>query len=351
MKIYIFCDDPGAANYMSCLPQICIDKAFKITILLTSWDLADYFIDFSSFIKVGRTNSLLNGLRIENPKEDYLLFAGTSEDINFISKIINHSKTYRQLCYCFIDSSVNYEYRFSSCITTSRKHKPDFIVVPDIYTGRCFEKLGFEKQKIQLFSPWWKTDSKRENVKEIKKKWVNNNKKYQVLVASELSSGLGPNCRYQLHDGYKIFGSGKHKGRTEIVIEEILVGLESIRSNVNLSLRPHPKQTRSSLKGLDCFFDVYLDCPRHQIELNNYDLIIGLSSTILFEAASLNIPVLSILPAVCERNWLGFWENHIKTVHTRSDVKAILSNPPIWGQLKNQINHNVTEEIYDQFEL
>ena len=351
MKIYIFCDDPGAANYMSSLPQICIDKAFSFTILLTSWDLADYFIDFSSFIKVGCTDALLNRLRIENPKKDYLLFAGTSEDINFINKIINHSKTYRQICYCFIDSSVNYEYRFNSCITTSKKHKPDFIVVPDHFTGKCFEKLGFEKQKIQLFSPWWKTYSKRENILEMKKKREKNNKKYQVLVASELSSGLGPSCRYQLHEGYKIFGSGKHKGRTEIVIEEILVGLERIRSKVDLSLSLHPIQTRSSLKGFDSLFDVYLDCPRQQIELTDDDLIIGLSSTILFEAAYLNIPVLSILPAVCERKWLGAWENYIKTVHTRGDIKTILSNPPIWGQLKYQMNHNVTEETYDQFEL
>jgi hypothetical protein len=164
------------------------------------------------------------------------------------------------------------------------------------------------------------------------------NRKMVVFVA-EISAGLGPQ-QYQRSESYTLRGLGRSDNRTDIVLEEVLSAIAVLPERPYFVLRLHPKNLRDDFSG----FDGKVDCIS-QTEVAREvafvaDLVVGMTSHMLIEAALLGRPTLSVLPREEEREWLpAIASGLIRCATTRegvqSSVEALLG--PTWRVMSEEV--------------
>ena len=147
-----------------------------------------------------------------------------------------------------------------------------------------------------------------------------------AVFVSELSTGLGGEARYRRSPGYSLHGEGTSDRRTDIVAQEAVRALQQA-GPVWTVLRLHPKQDRASEAGLAALFDQVSQTEPALDLCLAADLVCGMTSVLLIEAAALGLPVLSIVPQAEEREWLGDAGEAIPSVSTRAVLEGWLAGP------------------------
>lgn len=137
----------------------------------------------------------------------------------------------------------------------------------------------------------------------------------------------------QRDDRYRLDGWSRPLGRTETVLEELILALEArakagdeSRDSVRLVIRPHPKCPPTQ-------FDAYRERV-HAIDATDTSwrailaahAVVGLTSAALDESVVLERPTLSIVPVPEESAWLRSAEHGlIPSVSTRVELRAAIA--------------------------
>ena len=103
---------------------------------------------------------------------------------------------------------------------------------------------------------------------------------------------------------YLLEGRRTDDHRTSIILEEVLDALSESRSSVHFLLRLHPKNTLEEFGSLLKEAD-QISVDGDPLELLFFsDLVIGMTTSLVQEAALMRKQVLSVLPLPEEKQWL-----------------------------------------------
>ncbi|HAD88378.1 MAG TPA: hypothetical protein DCG48_13540, partial [Rhodospirillaceae bacterium] len=144
-----------------------------------------------------------------------------------------------------------------------------------------------------------------------------------ILFLTELSDGLDP-AQFRRTPEYSLTGRGDTDGRTEIVLEEVLDAAASL-PKTKVALRLHPKTPPDLYAGYKGEIAAISSGTIPHPALLAADLVVGLSTALLTEAALMGCPVLSVLPRAAEAAWLSGGPGLVPFVTTRDDLRRTLA--------------------------
>lgn len=363
LNVILFAEDPGAVNYIS--PLVLALMRTEHSILLLSAGVATELFQSKGINSQAVTNND-EAVRLFLDTAPDLLVVGTSENLDSPAfDLISAAKEIECVSIGVVDFYANAAYRFRGRTNHPLTFAPDWLIVPDEFTAKEYEALGFLKQKIFVaghphYDDLIKTKEKleREGRDALRAKLFPNALADQMIIvfASELSTGLNAE-QYQSSSDYTLAGRGSAVGRTEIVVEELLDSINRLIDHgfkkPYIVLRRHPKETLSDLSDYTHEFNLVSQGGNPLELIYAADIVVGMSSMLLAEAYVLGVPVLSILPREIEQEWLPLTVRHDILCATQRDkintyLSKLLGNPPInFPEKKYQAFSQTTPSILD----
>ena len=331
IDVLIFVEDPGAANYVAQLPATFAERGW-CTRLLADGYAKDYLLQRGVYLEVAQhpaaAKQILASVR---PR---LLIIGTSENEDTLGlKLVAEARSAGIESVGVVDAPANAEYRFRGRSADSLAYAPDWLLVPDEWTKAAYVTLGYPIERVVVcghprYDEVRATGARlaEENRDALRRRLLPGatGDRRVVVFATEVSTGLNPQ-QYQYSSEYTLTGRGKSTGRTEIVLEEFLDAIQLVRPRPYLVLRLHPKNTQDDFMAYLGEFDL-VSSDGSPLELIYVaDLVVGLTSMLLLEAALLGRPTLSVVPRTVEMEWLP--SIHIGAtacVTTREQLRFIL---------------------------
>ena len=323
----MFAEDPGAANYVANLPAALHDLGLS-TRLLTVGAATDYLAQRSIASEPVLSPSFF-GLQPSS-----LLVVGTSENPDSYGlQLIDEWRQAGGRSVGVVDAYANATHRFRGRTQYPLAHAPDWLIVPDVWTQEAFVELGYDSSRIAICGhPHY--DAVREAGKgfektgrtNLRRKWLSDARPEQtaIVFVAEVSTGLEP-MQFQRSSKYSLHGTGQSNARTDVVLEEFLLAAAQISPAPYLVLRLHPKNTHEEFAAYEADFDLVSSGGVPLELIYAADLVVGMSSMLLLEAALLHRPTLSILPRVLEKDWLPTTRTGITPCATdRAAVQTLL---------------------------
>jgi hypothetical protein len=326
MRVLCVIEDPGAANGM-----VGLDAA------LAARDIR--FDLYATGAALGYAPGIGLAVHDINTFPDPLpagcaLLVGTSENPDsVIFDLISVAKSDRIPCFGFVDGPANAQHRFRGRTNAPLAHAPDILLVSDTAARDAFIGLGMAADSVLCVGhPHMdrvrdrKAQLDREGRAAVRTRLFPDlaAQTRLCLFAAETSDGLDP-AEFQRSDAYTLTGRGESNGRTEICLEEVIDALGILKEPSTLVLRLHPKNTPEQFapyrddvaalsRGGDPLEAVY-----------TADLVIGMTSVLLFEAAVMGRPTLAVTPRASERMWLSsIGLGLTPQVCTRTDLRDTL---------------------------
>lgn len=151
--------------------------------------------------------------------------------------------------------------------------------------------------------------------------------KIVLAFLTEISDGLDRADFVRCAD-YTLAGSGYSDKRTHVVLDELLLALTNGgRAAIHLVLRLHPKEEPSDYAAYHEKVD-QVSCDEDPLEIVGLaDIVVGMTTNLLSEAALMGAPVLSIVPRPCEQQWLAqMTDPPIPVVWTEAGLRLELHN-------------------------
>ena len=162
--------------------------------------------------------------------------------------------------------------------------------------------------------------------------------KKKIAFLGELSGGVD-NEEFLKTNEYSLQGYSDSKKRTEIVFEEFLTALKDFREEVEIYLRLHPKEKKSSYKKYFGYIDQFSFKENSIKFVNRMDLIVGMTTNLISEARVLGKECLSILPRDSEINWINSdIQPFIKIARDKKDITKFFQN---FFSQKHSFNNDV----------
>jgi hypothetical protein len=301
-KVLVFVEDPGAANYA--LPLLApLDAA-----LWTAPALLPYLE-----ARGVHPAQVIEGPTADLPPETELLLVGTSENLQTAAHdLVRQAKARGIPSVGMIDFPANAAARFRGETRDPLAHAPEWLLVTDDGTARHYEELGFPADKIgRVGHPHFDTvlalreKLEQEGVAAVRRRLLPEVPDGQKLVVflSEISGGLDPE-QYRWSPEYTLDGRGGRDDRTGIVIEAFLDVSATLSPRPYRLLRLHPKNTCEEFGALLDEFDGISQAGTPLEMVFACDLVCGMTTMLLYEAALLGRPTLAILPRAVEGAWL-----------------------------------------------
>mgnify|MGYP001277211172 CR=1 FL=1 len=331
VDILIYAEDPGAANYVAGLPAALAELGLK-TCLVADGHAYPYLVGRGIRPEtVGCSETAGELLGRLKPR---LLCVGTSENPDtFGFDLIASAKRKGIKTIGVIDAYGNADYRFRGKTDDPLAYATEWLAVPDPWTEAVYTSLGFPAQRIAVCGhPHYDHVLKevarlaREDRRRLRKRMFTAKRADDpvVVFVSEISTGLNPG-RYSYSGDYTLHGRGVSRGRTEIVIEEFLDALAFSGQGTYRVLRMHPKNTREELAS---FLNDFQQISQNDAVLELVyasDLVVGMTSMLLMEAAVMGRRTLSVVPRREEGESLPTIRAGITPcVWTRETLRAIL---------------------------
>lgn len=326
--VLVFVEDPGAANYAMHLPEG-LAKTGITTRMFADGHAKTYLAERGMPAEpVPEGKGAVDILGSVRPR---LLMTGTSENTASMGlELIARSRDAGIVSIGLIDAPGNALYRFRGTTDESTAYAPDWLLVPDDATLRQYAAAGFRQDRIvPCGHPHY------DHIRETGKRLAGMDRQTLrsgcvpdvpsgrriVTFVSEISGGLNAE-QFQLSPDHTLFGVSGKRGRTEIVIEEFLRAVDSLSERPYLVLRLHPKNTTAELEDYLGSFD-HVSMGGSPIDLVYVsDLVVGMTSMLLMEAAILGVPTLSIVPRESEKASLPTIESGITPCVTTRDPLA-----------------------------
>lgn len=319
--ILLFVEDPGAANMMLDLPAAIAARGRR-AILLAAGHAMRYLTNRNVVFRPVPVDADAGAL-LEEIRPG-IIATGTSENPDSIGLLLNDAARKKQLpSVGLVDMAANAAGRFRGRTDCPLAHAPNELVVPDGATCDAFIKLGFPPNRIVVLGhpAYDRARCRRQEFEAGTQRYPRNRPRW-VFVAEGYDL-LTPAASLRSAD-YALHGRGNTDWRTGIVLEEILDAIAQFSPKPEIIVRLHPKSVREDFAqwANEISFDDAADpfpC------LWQADVVLGMSSMLLVEAAILGRPVLAILPRPEEREWLGHLAN--------GDVPSVIGRTALGREL------------------
>lgn len=293
-KALVFVEDPGAANYG--FPLVApLGADLWIPETLAAYATA------CGYTPTRLTSSSTASL----PEDINVLLVGTSENPETLAHDLVRQARERGIpSIGMIDFPANPSNRFRGGTMIPLLHAPDWLMVTDDVTASRFAGLGFPIHKIGIVGhPHFDKvlalrnvlyQEGKDNVRARLFPTVPKNQKIIVFL-SEVSGG-GYQSQYQRSKDYTLLGRGDRVHRTHIILQEFLDATDQLSPKPYRVLRLHPKNTAAEFEPMTSEFDT-VNAGGNPLEVVfGADLICGMNTMLLYEAAMLGKATLSILP-------------------------------------------------------
>ena len=329
--VLIFVEDPGAANYVAQLPSALRQKGWSTKLFAAGTARAHLLQRGVDCEQVQASCDAGRMLELESPE---ILVVGTSENPDTLGlELIRAARSRGIPTVGAVDAESNAGYRFQGRSESPLGYAPDWLLVPDQRTKDSYTGLGFRADRIMVCGhPHY--DEVREAARQLATRDRSSLRQSMfpgappdsvvIVFVAEVSTGLNPG-QYKRSAEYTLTGRGSSTGRTEIVLEELLDAAHLIVPRPFLVLRLHPKNTLDEFRPyLEEVDQVSRD--EHPLEIvYAADLVVGMASMLLFEAAIMGRPTLSIVPRALEAQWaLGVCIGTTPCVTTRHEFRSTL---------------------------
>lgn len=261
-----------------------------------------------------------------------LVAVGTGENQkSFSFELIKAARAVKLPTMGLVDAIVSARHRFQGTTNNPLAYLPDWLIVPDDATRAEYMALGVSEKRIKVIG-YVQVDTIYEASKTLQRQvWPQATGRPVLVFIAETLGGIVPDD-YQQSPDYTLTGRGKHHDRTRIVLEEVLDVLEEIKPRPYIILRLHPKNTPEEFTDYAQEIDFISQKEPALAVVAGADVVIGMTSTLMFEAAILGRPTLSIIPRVQERAWLpsvvaGLTPQVTTRSQIKSELKRLLESP------------------------
>ena len=310
--ILIFAEDPGPAQYAAPLAEALAAQGWRAVVYAAGLAGEVLRQRHIPFVPVDGSMTPLSILSQVQPR---CLLTGTSENPDSLGLQLIHEAQRRGISTAaFIDAGMNAAYRLRGRRAESLAYAPDWILVPDEWTKDQFIRIGAHADRtvvcghphydhVQNLSRTW-TAQDREEMRERLLPGLEKGQRVVVFV-SEGSERLSLLSSPPSPGEYTMQGRGRSTGRTEIIIEELLGAVQTLPRRPYLVLRLHPKDQADDFQAYAAEFN-HIDRASPPLELVFCaDLVVGMTSILLLEAALLGSRTLSAVLRPEEKDWLS----------------------------------------------
>jgi hypothetical protein len=329
--VLIFVEDPGAANFVASLPAELQRRGRRVLVLTQG--LASSYLQERG-LKVATIPGGETAATILATVRPAVLVAGTSENPDSMGlQLIAQARPAGVASVGVVDAYANAAYRFRGRTEHPLAFAPDWLLTPDAPTSGAFVSLGYPADRVVTVGHphydlvrWTRERRSHESItsKRARHFPAVPEGRQIVLFAAEISSGCQPRL-YQKSKDYTLTGRGQNQGRTFIVLEEFILAISQVNQRPYLVLRLHPKNTREEFAAYLGEFDEVSQGGSALEILAAVDLVVGMTSMLLMEAALLGRPTLSIVPRPEEKAWLpGIAAGLIQCTTTRQELCELL---------------------------
>lgn len=357
LHVLIAVEDPGAANFVLELPEA-FERAGVSCSLFACGHAREFLLDRQ--VKCQEFPVGAEPREILNMCGPSLLLAGTSQNPDSpVLALIDEFKKQRLPTMAFVDMAADADLRFKGRSEAPLKHEPDCLLVVDRTTETAFLKLGFPASQIHI-SGHPAYDRVRSRAKDLAKydlSWL----RRKVLGSEPFPRPVwvfaaehgGDDPRQMRGPDYTLHGWGGADRRVDIVFEEILDARALMSPRPFLALRLHPKNSREEFARYLPEVDIVSQGGDALELIWASDLILGMSSILLMEAALAGRPTLSVVPRESERIWSpSVTEGLTPYVTTRGKLRSMLSRENVASCVNSEANSvsRVVEVVLRQIE-
>jgi hypothetical protein len=333
--VLIFAEDPGAANYVARLPSLLQEHGWRSRLIAAGSATAFLRasmpdVEFEELPEDTQADGLLASTR---PR---LVVIGTSENLDTLGlALVPVARTAGVPIVGAVDAFPNAAFRFRGRRRRPLAYAPDWLIVPDEWTREAYVALGFPGERAVICGhPHY------DFVRRVGARLANEDRallrrrqlpgaprdRAVIVFASEISTGLNPR-QFRRSAAYTLTGRSRSVGRTQVVLEEFLEAAALLASRPYLVLRPHPKDSPEELAPYLAEFDAVISQGSALQLVYLADLVVGMTSMLLLEAALLGRPTLSIVPRAQEGDWLPIARSGITPcVSDRQELRRTLAH-------------------------
>ncbi|MFN8657722.1 MAG: hypothetical protein U0105_15390 [Candidatus Obscuribacterales bacterium] len=302
--VLIFVEDPGAANFLAPLPAALTKLGVSSTLL--AMGLSVHHLRARSAEFVDLTSSNQEAAQLIARYAPSVIVAGTAENKQTLAfDLFRQARTARIPTVGVVDMVVNADCRFRGEGESAFANAPEYIMVPDDDTRRAFASLGFAPDRL-VVTGYPQFDFVREKLQEAPEQSDVSTSEYpaEIVFVAEPESKLNPALSTR-NANYGFKGRGQSDFRTHIILEELIAALQKTQLPARLIVRLHPKNS------LEQFTDYRTDVAEFShggdplAAFQAADLVVGITSMALQEAAWLGKRTLAVLPESTDKEKLA----------------------------------------------
>ena len=306
--ITILVEDPGAANFVVGLPGELARLGHRVRLLASGAGAAQLAV-LGEACQAAPTCP--SSALADNPAA---VVVGTAEDPGALySRLIDEARSAGIRIAAIVDGPANAPHRFAAGGGNPLAHLPDLVLTADTGTADAFVRLGVPCSRVvpcghPLFDRV-RAEAARLKTKDrgaLRAHLLPQAPAQQPLIVllTERSDGLDPD-QFSRGSAYTLGGRSGTDRRTDIVLEEVLDALAPVTPRPYVVLRLHPKNDADEFAAYRSEIDHVSTGGTPWGLLAISDLVIGMTSVVMVEAALLGVPTLSVLPRKEERHWLA----------------------------------------------
>ena len=336
----LYCEDPGAANFMVGLPAR-LRQSGLIPRLYATGTAAEFLV---------QRGEAAHSLPSDVLDDADLLAVGTSENPDSPGlALITEARRRGIPSVGIVDGKANARLRFRGRGDHPLAFAPDWLAVPDGSTVAAYRDLGFPADRIGAFgNPHFdRAAQARRRLAEKGRTAV----RAEVLPAAETrpivvflaeqSFSLNPEIPV---DAEPTAFPGAIRRRVHAVLDVVLGTVEVMASRPFVALRLHPKNRRDEFSAFEERLGHVSAGGDPLPLLYCADVVVGLTTALLAEAAVLGRPVLPVAACVEDKAWMhtlfreGDWPLAESAADVHHMVPALLDGTCLTPSLPEQFS-------------
>ncbi|MFH1873158.1 MAG: hypothetical protein ABIK82_14980 [Pseudomonadota bacterium] len=336
IDILLFAEDPSAANYAALLLPALAREGWSAHLYAAAVACGWLQSRGVEFIEVAADADAGLVLQQTNPR---CVLTGTAENPETLGlRLVDAARAAGIPSVAFIDALMSAAYRFRGRTANPLAHAPDWLLVPDRKTLDAFVGLGYPQQCIavcghpqydqtRILAARWSDEGGTGALRKTLFPEVAPGRKIIIFI----SEGA---LRYELlpkrtSGDYGFTGRGVDKGRTKIILEEVLDAVATLTEKPYVVFRAHPIEQVEDYAEYGNEIDRFSSGGSPLELVYASDLTIGMTSMLLLEAALLGRPTLAVLAQASEVDLLpsvrsGVTPHVLNRAELRKQLSALL---------------------------
>ncbi|TRZ93413.1 MAG: hypothetical protein D4R84_10340 [Rhodocyclaceae bacterium] len=302
IDILLFAEDPSAANYAALLLPAFARQGWSARLYAAAIACGWLHSRGVEFTEVATDADARSFLREVNPR---CVLTGTAENPEtFGLRLIDAAHVAGIPSVAFIDALMSAAYRFRGTTGDPLAHAPDRLLVPDSKTLAAFASLGYPQDHIAVCG-----HPQCEQTRALASQWVSEGgppafrrqlfpeldpSRRVIVFVSEGTPRFGQMPRREFAD-FGFHGRGIDKGRTKIILEEVLDVVAELSDQPYMVFRAHPTESAESYAEYGSEIDRISSSGEPLELIYAADLVVGMTSMLLLEAALLGRSTLAVL--------------------------------------------------------